>query len=571
MASVLSSFKVGNAAPAAQTGIYKVGLNSSSASPLGAQSPSLLSKAASYLDYLSLPSLKGASYTDIVFTVLAIVATVLVLEQVNYRSKKKALPGPKWTIPIIGKFADSVHPTLEKYKAGWSSGPLSAVSVFNIFIVVASSTEHSRKILNSPTYAEPCLVASAKKVLCHDNWVFKSGKEHVDYRKGLNTLFTQKALSIYLGIQEEIYKKHFDMWCNDKSLTIQPKMMEFRELNMETSLRVFCGTYIPEDAQKQVSDNYWLITVALELVNFPFAWPGTKVYKAVQARKLTMKWFEHTARESKKRMAAGGEVTCLTDAWVKAMIEAREATESGDSETRRVLLRDFSDTEIAQVLLSFLFAAQDAMSCGITYLFQHLADHPEVLRKVREEQYRIRGDDLDVPITLQQVDEMEYTRAVVKESMRVKPPVLMVPYLTLKDFPMDDNYTAPKGSMVIPSFYPVLHDPEAYPKPDQFLPERWLEGPDSPAATHPKNWLVFGSGPHHCIGQQYAYMHLTAVAGSAAVSMNWQHEVTPQSEEVEVIATIFPKDGAKIKFEKRDAPARGTSPADAAAPKAGWA
>lgn len=169
MASILNSFKLGDAAPAAQTAAYKFGSNST-ASTLSRQSPSLLSQLASYLDYLSLPSLKGASYTDIVFTLLAIVATVLVLEQLNYRQKKKGLPGPRWTIPIIGKFADSVSPSLEKYKAGWDSGPLSAVSVFNIFIVVASSTEHSRKILNSPNYAEPCLTASAKKVLCHDNW-----------------------------------------------------------------------------------------------------------------------------------------------------------------------------------------------------------------------------------------------------------------------------------------------------------------------------------------------------------------------------------------------------------------
>lgn len=41
---------------------------------------------------------------------------------------------------------------------------------FLSFIVIASSNEYARKILNSPTYTEPCLVASAKKVLCPDNW-----------------------------------------------------------------------------------------------------------------------------------------------------------------------------------------------------------------------------------------------------------------------------------------------------------------------------------------------------------------------------------------------------------------
>lgn len=396
-----------------------------------------------------------------------------------------------------------------------------------------------------------------------------NGKVHVDYRKGLNALFTRKALGIYLQTQENIYKDHFRRWISDPSPEPIPYMMQFRDLNMETSLRVFCGDYIPDEGAKEVSDNYWLITVALELVNFPFAFPGTKVYKAIKARKMAMKWFELTSRESKKRMAQGGEVTCLTDAWVKAMIDARRAQEEEEesemtAEQRRLLVREYSDREIAMVLLSFLFASQDAMSSAVTYLFQHLADRPDILRKVREEQYRIRGDDVDAPLTLEQVDEMEYTRVVVKESLRMKPPVIMVPYLAHKPFPIDENYTAPKGSMVIPSFWNALHDPEAYPNPDEFNPDRWLAGPTSPAATHPRNWLVFGSGPHHCIGQQYALMHLTAVLGSASVKMNWEHQVTKQSEEVMVIATIFPKDGARMKFFQREKPVPGTEPAVAA-------
>ncbi len=395
--------------------------------------------------------------------------------------------------------------------------------------------------------------------------MFLGGKVHVDYRKGLNTLFTRKALSIYLPIQETIYKRYFQEWMADSNPNPQPYLMKFRDLNMETSLRVFTGEYIPAEAAQQISDSYWLITVALELVNFPFAFPGTKVYNAIKARKLTMKWFEHTARESKKRMAEGGEVTCLTDAWIKGMIDAREGNESMDGETRRVLVREYSDREIAMVILSFLFASQDAMTSGLTYLFQHVGDRSDILRKVREEQYRVRGDDIEAPLTLEQLDEMEYTRMVVKESLRLKPPVIMVPYLTRKPFPIDDKYTVPKGTMVIPSFWNSLHDPSVYPQPDEFRPERWLEGPDSPAQMNPKNFLVFGSGPHNCIGYNYAQLHLAAVLGTASVTMNWEHEITPLSEKVDVIATIFPKDGARIKFSPRAAPVPGTSPEVAAA------
>lgn len=88
--------------------------------------------------------------------------------------------------------------------------------------------------------------------------------------------------------------------------------------------------------------------------------------------------------------------------------------------------REFTDREMALVVLSFLFASQDAMSSGIIYMFQHLADHPDILAKIREEQKRIRGGDYTKPMTLEQVDEMLYLRAVIKESLRLKPPVTMV-------------------------------------------------------------------------------------------------------------------------------------------------
>ncbi|WFD33730.1 sterol 22-desaturase [Malassezia cuniculi] len=507
---------------------------------------------------------------QVVFAILAVIAALLVLEQVSYRRKKGGLPGPTWTIPVIGKFADSLHPSLEKYMEGWNSGDLSVASVFHIFIVIASSNEFTRKILNSPTYAEPCLVASAKQVLCPDNWVFLNGKTHVDYRKGLNTLFTSRSLGIYLSIQEKIYRKHFAAWLERAAKSggaSEQMMIPVRNLNMETSIRVFCGDYIPEEAVKSIEEQYWLITVALELVNFPLALPGTKVYNAIQARKNAMKWFEHTAAQSKKRMAAGEEVTCLTDAWVKAMVDARQDRVNEDLgvEQRMVLVRDFSDREIAMVLLSFLFASQDAMSSGLIYLLQHLADHPDVLRKVREEQYALRNNDPESPIDFATVERMEYTRAVVKESLRLKPPVIMVPYMTRRPFPISENYTVPKGSMVIPSFWNSLHDAQSYPEPDAFRPERWLEGPDSPAQKATKNYLVFGSGPHHCIGQQYAMMHLTAVIGTASVLLNWEHEVTPLSDKVQIIATIFPKDGTLLRFSPRPAPPIDATPEAAAA------
>lgn len=295
---------------------------------------------------------------------------------------------------------------------------------------------------------------------------------------------------------------------------------------MDTSLRVFCGQHIPEHGAREINEKYWLITRALELVNFPLPIPGTKVYKAIQARKAAFKWLELAAKKSKESIASGNEPECLLEAWVK---ELSEPTYKGR--------KDFSDREMAMVVFSFLFASQDAMSSGLIYGFQHLADRPDILAKIREEQDRVRGGDPDKPLTLDLLDEMPYLRAVVKESLRKVPPVTMVPYTCTKAFNITPDYTVPAGSMLIPSIYPSLQDPAIYPEPEKLLPERWLD-PKSTANTNPRNYLIFGSGPHKCIGVEYALMNIAICLGNAAVMMDFEHEVTPQSNEIECVQTF---------------------------------
>jgi sterol 22-desaturase len=83
------------------------------------------------LRYFTLTQGESGSW---LYTTLVIVASLLVIEQVVYRQKKRHLPGSKWTIPVIGKFADSVSPSFEGYKKQWASGNLSAISVFNMYV-----------------------------------------------------------------------------------------------------------------------------------------------------------------------------------------------------------------------------------------------------------------------------------------------------------------------------------------------------------------------------------------------------------------------------------------------------
>jgi C-22 sterol desaturase len=299
-------------------------------------------------------------------------------------------------------------------------------------VVIAPTRDFARKIFNSPSFVQPCVVDAGKKILKHTNWVFLDGKAHVDYRKGLNGLFTRKAVGAYIPGHEEVYDECFEEWVQaTKSGQHIPFFNHFREINVAVSCRTFCGHYISKEAVHEISLNYWRITAAMELVNFPIVLPFTKIWYGIEARKVVLREFEACVSKSRVRMLAKEPITCMMDAWIREMIDAQEYAalpaekKLGSDAPAPILIRDFEDTEIAQTFLSFLFASQDATSSAIIWLFQYMADNPEILEKVREEQLRVRDGDRNKKLDYDMAEKMEYTRWCVKETLRMRPPVLM--------------------------------------------------------------------------------------------------------------------------------------------------
>src|SRR5690606_25648107 len=93
-------------------------------------------------------------------------------------------------------------------------------------------------------------------------------------RRGLTPLFTDKALSTYLPVQEDVLADYFDKFIEaSKENQGRPRefMTLFREINCALSCRTFFGDYISQDAVKKIADDFYLVTEALELVNVPLS------------------------------------------------------------------------------------------------------------------------------------------------------------------------------------------------------------------------------------------------------------------------------------------------------------
>ncbi|KAH6655556.1 cytochrome P450 [Truncatella angustata] len=500
----------------------------------------------------------GWSNLQVAVTILLVLVSY---DQFRYLWQKGSIAGPRFKIPFMGPFIQAIHPKFDEYLAQWASGPLSCVSVFHNdyrFVVLASDRDLAHKVFKSPTYAKPCLVPIAPEIMRPTSWVFLTGRAHAEFRKGLTGLFTNKALSTYLPVQEKVYADYFDRFvAASEANGGKPMgfMGHFREINCALSCRTFFGDYISESAIKRIADDFYLVTAALELVNVPLSIyvPFTKPWKGKRTADAVQVEFTKCAAACKANMASGAEPTCIVDQWVLHMMESKRYNEriaAGEVGVEKPsnLIREFSVEEIGQTMFTFLFASQDASSSATTWLFQVLAQRPDVLDRLREENLAARQGDKTRPFELPMYDSLTYTNAVVRELLRHRPPVIFVPYLATRDFPVTPTYTVPKGAMIVPSCYPALHDPEAYPRPDVFDPERWITGD---AASKTKNWLVFGTGAHDCLARSYVPLTMAAMIGKAALEVDWAHHATPRSEEIRVFATLFPMDECPLVFTKR--------------------
>jgi cytochrome P450 len=150
-----------------------------------------------------------------------------------------------------------------------------------------------------------------------------------------------------------------------------------------------------------------------------------------------------------------------------------------------------SDEAIAGQMPSLFAAASEASQSALTFTLLLLALHPRVAGELYEE---LRGRRNGAAPTLEEVSALACLDAVVKESMRILPPVPVQIRVALCDAAIA-GHAVPKGTRVMLNTFLVNRLPDLYPDGDSFRPERWRS--ITPSAYE---FPVFSGGPHACPG-----------------------------------------------------------------------
>ena len=165
----------------------------------------------------------------------------------------------------------------------------------------------------------------------------------------------------------------------------------------------------------------------------------------------------------------------------------------------------FSDDEVKAQLITWLLAGYQTSSNTLAFTAYHLAMDADVQERLRCE-VEIGVQTYRDLALYDLVNEIEYLDCVINESMRLCPPLHIFDRKCEETCQINERLTIPSGMDVIVPIYALHHDPEAWPDPEVYDPERF-RGP-AKDTRHPFQFLPFGAGPRNCIGMKYVMMEM---------------------------------------------------------------
>jgi cytochrome P450 len=238
------------------------------------------------------------------------------------------------------------------------------------------------------------------------------------------------------------------------------------------------------------------------------------------------------------------------DATIYRLIAERRADPGGRDllslllETRDEGGRPMTDEQVHDEAMTIFLAGHETTAVALTWTWMLLARHPEVERRLHGE----LDEELDgrAP-AVADLPRLEYTRRVLKESMRLYPPAWLIGRRALADVELG-GYVVPAGSVVLLSPWVTHRDSRFFEEPLRFDPERWTT--QAEAARPPFSYFPFGGGVRRCIGEPFALMEARLLL--AAIARRWRLRLAPGMR-VETLPriTLRPRHGMPMRIGRR--------------------
>jgi cytochrome P450 family 135 len=194
----------------------------------------------------------------------------------------------------------------------------------------------------------------------------------------------------------------------------------------------------------------------------------------------------------------------------------------GEHALAALLAAGLEPEAVAEELRALLLVAHESTACALAWTLERLARHSHVLERLRD------GDEA-------------YLDAVAREVLRSRPPVLDAVRLARRSVALPDGRAVPAGTIVMAVPLLLHHRADLYPAPDEFRPERFLDGMPPEGAD-----LAFGGGARRCLGAQLATLEIKALLRVLAARYSLLPAIPAPEQTLLRGTAVAPAQGATI-------------------------
>lgn len=428
-----------------------------------------------------------------------------------------ALPPGSFGLPLIGDTFNFLQDSQFAKKRHQQYGNIFKTSIFGQPTVFMCGQEANLFVLSHENqYFVVSWPPSTKALLGPLSLALQTGADHQNRRKLLYQAFQPRVLAGYIEAMEDITQRYLEKWAEMSDFAWYPELKNY-------TFDVACKLLVGIDSGSETPLGHYFETWCNGLFSIPLHLPFTRFGKAKSGRKLLLAELANIIRDRQKDIGEGNDALGL-------LISAR------DDDGNSLSLEELKD----QVLL-LLFAGHETLTSAIASFCLLLAQHPDVMAKVRAEQQQFPPTE---PLTLEQLKQMTYLEQVLREVLRLVPPV-GGGFRTVINACEFGGYEIPKGWSVLYEINQTHQDAAVYPEPDRFNPDRF----NSERSAKPFSYVPFGGGLRECLGKEFARLEMKLFAAKIVREFEW--ELLPDQDlNLIAVPTPHPRDGLRVKFQR---------------------